>query len=132
MIDQKLIEEIVQQVLSRLMEDPRFVAASKGGYFSGTTPQGQEHPAPWFNQRNQTQSAGRPQVLNQMPQSSGYPTQRGNSAINKHHRKVLSEWDILQTHRAGGRVITVAKATIITPLAKDRARDLTVDIIIEQ
>ena len=152
MIDSKLIEEIVQQVLARLMEDPRFVAAVNAGYF--TPLQQNQVAAPFVNSglplhrnqtsssfvnnglplhRNQTSSSfiNRGFPLHQNQQTSVYPVKRGNSTINIHHRKVLSEWDILQAHRSGKRVITVAKSVIITPLAKDRASDLSVDIIVE-
>ena len=37
--------------------------------------------------------------------------------------------DILQIHRSGKRAVNVAKSVIITPLAKDRARDLSVEIL---
>lgn len=135
MIDAKLVEEIVQQVLSRLMEDPRFVAAAKGGYFSGSPVPSSNQSAgnglqfnsgssinsqtPWFNRPSQGQQVATPST-------------RNHSSVNRHHGRVLSEWDILTVHRSGGRAIAVARSVIVTPLAKDRARDLSVEIIVER
>ena len=61
-------------------------------------------------------------------QSSQAPAK---SSVRQHYGRLLSEWDVLTVHRAGGRAMKMAKSTIITPLAKDRARDLGVELILE-
>ncbi|MBI4870282.1 MAG: hypothetical protein HY814_01800 [Candidatus Riflebacteria bacterium] len=48
-----------------------------------------------------------------------------------HTGRVLTEWDVLLAHRAGKGYITLAKKTIVTPLARDRARDLSVELVIQ-
>ncbi|MBI2943692.1 MAG: hypothetical protein HYY25_05785 [Candidatus Wallbacteria bacterium] len=47
-----------------------------------------------------------------------------------HAGRVLSEWDILTAHRSGKGWISVTRKTIITPLARDRARDLGVELVV--
>lgn len=46
-----------------------------------------------------------------------------------HTGKVLTEWEILQAHRAGKGFISLSRKTIVTPLARDRARDLSVELV---
>ena len=53
------------------------------------------------------------------------------SSVRRHYGRLLSEWEVLQVHRSGGRAMKLEKATIVTPLAKDRARDLGVELIFE-
>ncbi len=64
--------------------------------------------------------------------ASGDTSQRPKtSSVRQHYGRLLSEWDVLQVHRSGGRALKVSKKTILTPLARDRARDLGVELIIE-
>jgi hypothetical protein len=157
MVDAKLVEEIVQAVLAALMQDPRFVAATKGGYFSASPALSQNQQAdsglrlnkqnnpslnpgtPWFNRPSGGSQSGGLQSGGSQPngssgsQVSAAPSsQSGNRSGSKFFGRVLSEWDILTTHRSGGRAITIGRSVIVTPLAKDRARDLSVALIVEQ
>ena len=175
MIDSKLIDEIVQQVIARLMEDPAFRAASQNGYFSSlsaSNPSGdiglqtnlnvqrnlnlqtnqnlQTNHNLQTNQNlrtNQNLQANQHLQLNQnlhrnvdsqfntvrrLPIRNTQPHLAGRPSVEKHFGRVLSEWDILQIHRSGGRAVSVQRKTIVTPLAKDRARDLSVEIIVNQ
>jgi hypothetical protein len=52
-------------------------------------------------------------------------------AVPRHFGRLLSEWDVLTLHRSGGRALTVARGTIVTPMARDRARDLGVELFVE-
>ena len=47
----------------------------------------------------------------------------------EHYGRVLSESDLIATRKAGKRAIRCDAKTIITPLARDRARDLGLRII---
>lgn len=47
----------------------------------------------------------------------------------EHYGRVLSEGDLIATRKAGKRAIRCDAKTIITPLAKDRARDLGIRIL---
>jgi uncharacterized protein YbjT (DUF2867 family) len=46
-----------------------------------------------------------------------------------HTGRVLTEWEILQAHRSGKGFISLSCKTIVTPLARDRARDLSVELV---
>ncbi len=52
------------------------------------------------------------------------------SSVRQHFGRLLSEWDVLTVHRSGGRAMGLKKSVIITPLARERARDLGVELII--
>lgn len=52
-------------------------------------------------------------------------------AVQRHFGRLLSEWDILTLHRSGRRAVAVARGTIVTPMARDRARDLGVELLVE-
>ena len=46
-----------------------------------------------------------------------------------HTGRVLTEWEILQAHRSGKGFISLSRKTIVTPLARERARDLSVELL---
>jgi hypothetical protein len=56
-------------------------------------------------------------------------SQEQSDAILDHFGRVLSEDDLLVCRKQGKRAIRIDTRTIVTPLAKDRARELGVRIL---
>jgi hypothetical protein len=50
--------------------------------------------------------------------------------VMNHQGRVLSEDDLNRCRKQGKRAIRIYKGTVITPLARDRCRDLGVDILV--
>jgi hypothetical protein len=50
--------------------------------------------------------------------------------VYEHYGKLLSESDLLLCRKNGLRAIRIDARTIITPLARDRARDLAIPILV--
>jgi len=53
------------------------------------------------------------------------------STAHHHHKRVLCEWDVLTVHRKGGRLIQLNTKALVTPAARDRARDLGVELLVD-
>lgn len=52
----------------------------------------------------------------------------GRELVSHHHGRVLTEFDLIMARRSGQRVLTLRRGTIVTPLAKDRAKDLGIEL----
>lgn len=50
--------------------------------------------------------------------------------VMNHLGRVVSEDDLIRCRKQGKRAIRMYKGTVITPLARERARDLGIDLII--
>ena len=48
--------------------------------------------------------------------------------VTHHHGRVLTEFDLIRARRSGHRVVTIGSRTIVTPLARDRAHDMGIDL----
>jgi hypothetical protein len=53
----------------------------------------------------------------------------GADSVHEHYGRVLSEGDLLACRKAQKRAIRVEPRTIITPLARDRAKDMGIRIL---
>jgi len=56
--------------------------------------------------------------------------QHEQGGVVQHYDRVLSEEDLIMCRKQGKHAIRVHKGTIITPLARDRARDLRIDVLV--
>lgn len=59
----------------------------------------------------------------------GAPAASEDGAAFEHYGRVLSESDLMACRKSGKRTIRCDAKAIITPLARDRARDLGIRIV---
>lgn len=104
MVDEVYIEELVRRVVERLVREGRIRLAKAG--CDGDCENCENCPGSSDRAGAGPGDTHRPQV-----------------------RKLVSEWDVLEAHRSGVGYIVIGKNTIITPMARDRARDLRVELI---
>lgn len=66
-------------------------------------------------------------ILEQHPELVG--RSNDEDVVMNHLGRVLSEDDLNRCRKQGKRAIRVYKGTVITPLARDRAKDLGIDLL---
>lgn len=54
-----------------------------------------------------------------------------DDVTSRHSGRVLTEVEVLRCRRDRKVAIRIRKGTIVTPLARDRARDLGIEIVVE-
>jgi len=67
-------------------------------------------------------------LLERNPDIAGVRVAQGSTGVVHHHDRVLTEFDLISARRTGRRVVSISRKTIITPLARDRARDLGIEL----
>jgi pyruvate/2-oxoglutarate dehydrogenase complex dihydrolipoamide acyltransferase (E2) component len=111
MLDEETIERIVEKVLRRLLVE---LAPPEGG-----------------PPRLTAQEAARARAALASGAVAPRPVAPAPAPVaHRHPGRLLSEEDLVSYYRRGIRALTLEPRCLVTPAARDRARDLQVDLVV--